>query len=287
MVNWGDPRLPDSFWDKTIPEPNSGCWLWTASSDKSGYGHLNTKASRTRAPHRYAHDVLIGLIPDEMFSEHLCKTKCCVNPMHLRFVPKCQNFQFKGEEGKRYGSLTVVERTLVDGNKARWRCRCDCGGEAICEGGKLRGGQTRSCGCRLAIKHGMTGTPTHGSWTAMLARCRNPNAAEYSNYGGRGISVCSRWQGRYGFVNFLADLGERPEGTTIDRVDVNGNYEPGNCRWATDEMQRANRRCDPRFVSARIDELTTNIMTGDVPLTAAALLDAVEELRLALVGVRK
>lgn len=127
-----------------------------------------------------------------------------------------------------------------------WLCLCDCGRETVVRGSDLREGKTKSCGClhdELASKrnfrHGHSkGTRTYRSWMAMRDRCRYSNHKDYEHYGGRGIKVCERWQS---FENFLADMGERPVGLTLDRIDPNGNYEPGNCRWATWSEQRENQ----------------------------------------------
>lgn len=145
--------------------------------------------------------------------------------------------------GQRIGMLTVLH--LADDrsrHRASWVCRCDCGEiKTIC-GHELRGVRpTQSCGCRGGKwRHGGTYTPTYGSWKHMIRRCTNPKSEQYANYGGRGIAVCERW---LKFENFLADIGERPRGTTIDRYPNNdGHYEPGNCRWATATQQRRNMR---------------------------------------------
>lgn len=100
-----------------------------------------------------------------------------------------------------------------------------------------------------SVTHGHTRgkefSPTYSSWTAMIARCTRPSQPGYKNYGGRGITVCQRWRA---FDNFLADMGERPDGMTLDRFpDNNGNYEPGNCRWATKSAQNMNKSCNPHF----------------------------------------
>lgn len=157
-------------------------------------------------------------------------------------------------KGEVFGRLTAVEAASNIGKKRAYRCVCSCGGEIVATVSNLRGGQIQSCGCfrreyssASAVErntvhgHNRTGkaSPTWKSWAAMLKRCRNPRHVSYQDYGGRGIKVCERWAS---FDSFLADMGERPDGKTLDRKDVNGDYEPGNCRWATRSEQQKNKR---------------------------------------------
>ena len=148
--------------------------------------------------------------------------------------------------GSVFGRLTVLDEVGKDKHGQRlWLCGCSCGGKTVVTGSNLRG-KTRSCGCLKAeidrtrfVTHGDSGSRTHRAWKSMMARCQTESATGYENYGGRGIRVCSEW---HDYSVFLADMGECARGFSIERVDVNGGYSPGNCKWIPVSMQSRNRR---------------------------------------------
>jgi hypothetical protein len=149
---------------------------------------------------------------------------------------------------RKYGRLTVaacLNGVKSNGGGRTWICHCECGNTVQASTGSLNSGNTRSCGCLrtdMFTTHGMAGTPEYVAWSDMKHRCFNPSNPEYRHYGGRGISVCQRW--RDSFQNFFNDMGLRPSEThSLDRYPNNdGDYEPGNCRWASKSEQSSNTR---------------------------------------------
>lgn len=152
--------------------------------------------------------------------------------------------------GQKFNSLTVIDYAESDKkSQTKFKCICDCGKEHIALGSRIKNGYTKSCGCLrieksrenglASTQHGMYTTKIYYLWRGMKQRCENPTAHGYPWYGAKGVKVCDRWQK---FENFFADMGEKPEGLSLDRINPFGNYEPENCRWADAKTQRLNTR---------------------------------------------
>lgn len=147
--------------------------------------------------------------------------------------------------GQHLGRWTVIEYVGNTRTVAWWKCRCDCGTVRIVNGRRLRDGTSKSCGClrrELMSKHGASNTRLYGIWTNMKGRCNNPNAEGYKDYGGRGIQVCKEWAHDFSVFQEWAMSHGYQETLSIDRVDVDGNYCPENCRWASMKEQQNNKR---------------------------------------------
>lgn len=153
--------------------------------------------------------------------------------------------------GIRFGRLVVISRQgSTKRGHSLWKCECDCGGVSVVAAYNLKNGHVTSCGCfrnelssnkfkKANTTHGKYNSPTYLTWKSMIARCTNETHKSFKNYGGRGITVCERW---LLFENFLCDMGSRPEGKTLDRIDSNKGYFKENCQWQTMREQQRNRR---------------------------------------------
>ena len=191
----------------------------------------------------------------------ICKCDCGTikviieNVLRSGTSTKCRKCYLKGprvprefihEIGHRFGKFVLIDRLKEErpsGNISIYTLKCDCGAIKMMSAGNIENYRNQMCRkCALEMRghtpHGMSHTLTYSTWEGMKRRCNNPKAPKYKHYGGKGIRVCERWNK---FVNFLEDMGERPEGMVIDRIDCNGNYEPGNCRWVTPQQNNDNR----------------------------------------------
>lgn len=150
--------------------------------------------------------------------------------------------------GKRFGKLVVLQNSGNKDGRSLWLCQCDCGKQTIVMGRYLIKGRTKSCGCYRKgfgtlwnVKHGQSGSTEYNSWRGMIERCTNPKNIGFNNYGGRGIKVCERWLNS--FEAFLQDMGPKPTPKhSLERIDNNGDYEPGNCKWEIRIKQNRNQR---------------------------------------------
>lgn len=192
----------------------------------------------------------------------ICGTECIVNHKLVRKKTTCGCAirTTKYQAGNKYGLLTIVRegpKAEYLGKRQVW-CKCDCGNEelTLVPTNNLVSGNTTSCGC-VGIEsrktHGMSHTRTYQIHEGMLRRCNCPQQMGYENYGGRGIAVRERWNTLLGgsFENFLEDMGEAPEGMSLDRIDFNGDYYKENCRWATNSIQGYNKGLDPNNTSGK------------------------------------
>lgn len=175
---------------------------------------------------------------------------------------------FKDITGKVYGRLTVIERVENDKHgQARWKCLCECGNYTVAVTTELNRGNVRSCGClsreiskKVNFKHGFKNTRLYKVWDSMKKRCYNSNSPSYKYYGGRGITICDEWKNDFksfhdwAFANGYDENAEYMK-CTIDRIDVNGNYEPSNCRWVTCKEQARNRT-NNRLIEYNGEKLT-------------------------------
>lgn len=187
--------------------------------------------------------------------------------------------------GRVFSRLKVVREVEPKKGRRMWECLCDCGMVATVGHRALKSGNTSSCGCirkEIAAKkktihgHAKRGRKSriYKVWSGIIARCQNTSASGYENYGGRGINVCGRWRV---FENFLADMGDPEDcSLTIERIDNDGDYEPGNCRWATRAEQGVNKR-NNRFIEHDGKSMTIACWSRHLGVSHSTLIEALSK----------
>lgn len=181
-------------------------------------------------------------------SVYQCKCNCgaiflvraeILKAANTQFCRKCRFCDKEIKRGDRFGSWEVIQEVKTEEKRKHYVVKCDCGFIRVQKAIRLRSGDSLACRSCGSTKHGQSASTTYTIWESMIQRCTNANNTNYKHYGDRGIIVCERW---LTFDNFIQDMGERPEDKELDRIDNNGNYAPGNCRWVTHQENLLNRK---------------------------------------------
>lgn len=175
-----------------------------------------------------------GLIRNVRSDNRSYKCKKC----HINILRKLEK-KIIDLTDQKFGKLTVIQVSHKTKRGVAWNCKCDCGNIHVVLSQYLRSGATNSCGCLTSSKKCFSSSPEYRSYKAMIQRCYDTKNLSYKRYGAKGIKVCAEWE--KDFFSFLRDMGEKPEGYTLDRINSLGNYEKENCRWATPQQQANNR----------------------------------------------
>lgn len=272
------------------------------------------KPYRERIGEKFGKLTIIEYVPQGKRPSYLCSCECgktkvvtCDNLLYgiTKSCGCARKDNFEDLSGKRFGKLTVIKpaENINEylGNK-KWLCKCDCGRESVVRSNYLKNGHTTSCGClqrervhEARFKHGDSNNRLFNIYEKIKRRCYNPKDHNYKEYGGRGIRVCNEWLDKdSGYINFKtwALSNGYKEDLSIDRIDVNGNYEPCNCRWATFKIQANNKRCNRRIVIDGVEKTAAEWADYySIPVSRIYYRlkrnRSVEDIKVCLIGVSK